>query len=108
MLLVFAGLVLSGRCLAERPEPVLTLTIPQYPDLALAEQTDTGPGQANLTWPDGAGYSGGFVGGKFSRDGTLVYLVGDYQAKYEGSWSGGSPVLLYNILYFKIYYNVYI
>ena len=88
-------MVLSDLGLAERPEPVLSLSMVQYPDLALAQHTDTGPGQANLSWPDGAGYSGGFVGGQFSGDGTLVYLVGDYQAKYEGRWSRGSPVLSY-------------
>ena len=95
MLLLFAGLVLSDLALAERPEPVLSLSMAQYPDLALAHHTNTGPGQANLSWPDGAGYSGGFSGGQFSGDGTLVYLVGDYQAKYEGRWRRGSPVLSY-------------
>ena len=86
-------LLLVIPCLADRPDPVQLLTVPAWPDVSLADQTDTAPGQANLSWPDGAGYCGGVRGGQFSGTGTLVYLVGDYQAKYEGAWTRGKMVV---------------
>ena len=81
-----------GWCLTERPEVSKSLAIPAPPAVSEASVTETSPGQANLTWPDGGGYSGGLVGGKYQGAGTLVYLVGDYQAKYEGNWARGRPV----------------
>ena len=32
---------------------------------------------------------GGFSNGKFEGPGNLMYLVGDYQAKYQGKWNNG-------------------
>ena len=32
---------------------------------------------------------GGFTNGKFEGPGNLMYLVGDYQAKYQGKWNQG-------------------
>ena len=49
-------------------------------------------GQGNLTWEDGSGYSGGWAAGLMEGQGVLLYMVGDYQARYVGSWSGGKPV----------------
>ena len=51
-------------------------------------------GQGNLTWEDGSGYSGGWAAGLMEGQGMLLYMVGDYQARYDGSWSGGKPVSL--------------
>ena len=85
-------MVSLGCCLGERPEVTKSLTIPAPPEVSEATVTDLSPGQANLSWPDGGGYSGGFSGRKFQGAGTLVYLVGDYQAKYEGNWARGRPV----------------
>ena len=49
-------------------------------------------GQGNLTWEDGSGYSGGWAAGLMEGQGVLLYMVGDYQARYDGSWSAGKPV----------------
>ena len=32
---------------------------------------------------------GGFSNGQFEGPGNLMYLVGDYQAKYQGKWNNG-------------------
>ena len=97
-------IVSLGWCLTERPEVSKSLAIPAPPAVSEASVTETSPGQANLTWPDGGGYSGGLVGGKYQGAGTLVYLVGDYQAKYEGNWARGRPVryISEKVLFFKI------
>ena len=34
-------------------------------------------------------FQGGFSNGQFEGQGNLMYLVGDYQAKYQGLWRGG-------------------
>ena len=86
-------MVSLGWCLGERPEVLQSLELPPTPQVSEASLTSTYPGQANLSWPDGGGYSGGLAAGKFEGAGTLVYLVGDYQAKYEGNWARGRPVM---------------
>ena len=35
------------------------------------------------------GFQGGFVNGNFEGPGSLMYLVGDYQARYIGKWNNG-------------------
>ena len=85
-------MVSLGWCLAERPEVSKSLVLPAFPEVSEANLTETQPGQANLSWPDGGAYSGGLAAGKFHGAGSLVYLVGDYQAKYEGNWARGKPV----------------
>ena len=87
-----------GCCLAERPEVLKSLSLAAIPEVSEATVSETSPGQANLSWPDGGGYSGGLAGGKFEGAGTLVYLVGDYQAKYEGNWARGRPVMEFSLL----------
>ena len=49
-------------------------------------------GRGNLTWADGSSYSGGWSEGAMEGQGVLVYMVGDYQARYNGAWSGGKLV----------------
>ena len=66
--------LLAGSCLGQRPETAQSLSLPAFPEVSLAEQTEVGAGQTNLSWPDGAGYSGGLRARQFSGQGTLVYL----------------------------------
>ena len=40
-----------------RPESVSSLAIPAFPVPSDGEVEDTYPGRANITWPDGSGYS---------------------------------------------------
>ena len=40
-----------------RPELLSPLTIPPYPAPSDGQVEDTYPGRANITWPDGSGYS---------------------------------------------------
>ena len=35
---------------------------------------------------------GYWAAGKFEGSGTLVFMLGDYQAKYDGSWLQGNQV----------------
>ena len=35
---------------------------------------------------------GYWAAGKFQGSGTLVFMLGDYQAKYDGSWVEGNQV----------------
>ena len=57
---VLVALVLVLRPLEaqiSRPESVSSLTIPAFPAPSDGEVEDTYPGRANITWPDGSGYS---------------------------------------------------
>ena len=40
-----------------RPELTSPLTIPVFPSPSDGQVEDTYPGRANITWPDGSGYS---------------------------------------------------
>ena len=91
-------LLMSALAAAHRPLDEEDLSIAPMPDPDEGEyngrQDREGRrvGQGNLTWVDGSGYSGGWAAGLMEGQGVLLYMVGDYQARYEGSWSAGKPV----------------
>ena len=93
---------------AHRPLDEEDLRISPMPDPDAGDyngQLDGGgrrTGQGNLTWEDGGGYSGGWKAGLMEGQGVLLYMVGDYQARYDGSWSGGKPVsVMWKIIMMK-------
>ena len=93
-------LLMSALATAHRPLDEEDLRIAPIPDPDKGEyngrQDGQGRrvGQGNLTWEDGSGYSGGWAAGLMEGQGVLLYMVGDYQARYDGSWSAGKPVSL--------------
>ena len=94
------GLVwlLAALAAAHRPIPPEDLRVAAMPSPELGDYLGDTDGQGrrhgrgNLTWEDGSSYSGGWAEGAMAGQGALVYMVGDYQARYIGAWSGGKPV----------------
>ena len=104
-------LVALGSSTVVRPDVEEDVSLPSTPDTQLG--TYTGPqereGQGNMTWPDGSSYQvkdilgitrqstmsimqGSWAQGKFEGSGMMIFMLGDYQAKYEGSWTRGMQV----------------
>ena len=87
-------------CVAASQRPLLE------EDLAVAVLRDLGAGQydgeedgqgrrqgrGNMTWGDGSVYSGSWAAGVMEGQGVMLYMVGDYQARYLGAWAGGKQV----------------
>ena len=83
---------------AERPLMPEDLRVAPWPDPDLGDyqgERDTEgrrEGRGNLTWGDGSAYSGSWSAGQMQGEGVLLYMVGDYQARYDGAWLAGKQV----------------
>lgn len=94
------GLVvlLPALAAAHRPLEAEDLRVAAMPTPELGDYLGETDGQerrhgwGNLTWADGSSYSGGWSEGAMEGQGVLVYMVGDYQARYNGAWSGSKLV----------------
>ena len=65
----------AGLATASRPPPQHDLSIPPRPELSLATVSQEVAGRAELSWPDGSTYNGGWQGGKPEGNGTQVLIL---------------------------------
>ena len=91
-------MVMVTAVVAERPLLPEDLRVAPWPDPDVGDyqgERDTEgrrQGRGNLTWGDGSAYSGSWSAGQMQGEGVLLYMVGDYQARYDGAWLAGKQV----------------